>query len=107
MDLEAQVRTHIDALETELKKDPVESRYPIEAICLVGRLPAGWDNPDVRKRDEESLKAYSIRVITYQELIDNAFSAYAKFVAASEAVGKLRMLLDNVRSYGEASPRQS
>lgn len=104
VDIEAQARTHIDALETELKKDPVESRYPIEAICLVGRLPAGWDNPDVRKRDEESLKAYSIRVITYQELIDNAFSAYAKFVEASEAVDKLRTLLDNIRSYGEASP---
>ena len=104
VDIEAQVRTYIDALENELKKDPVESRYPIEAICLVGRLPAGWDNPDVRKRDEESLKAYAIRVITYQELIDNAFSAYAKFVEASEAVDKLRTLLDNIRSYGNASP---
>ena len=104
VDIEAQLSTYIDALETELKKDPVESRYPIEAICLVGRLPAGWDNPDVRKRDEESLKVYSIRVITYQELIDNAFSAYAKFVEASEAVGKLRTLLDNVRSYGNSSP---
>lgn len=105
VDIEAQVRTYMDALETELKQDPVESRYPIEAICLVGRLPSGWANPEVRRRDEESLKAYSIRVITYQELIDNAFSAYAKFVEASEAVDKLRRLLDNVRAYGEASPR--
>lgn len=98
-EIESQIRRYIDALENELKKDSKESQYPIESICIVGRLPRGWANPDTRKKDEDSLRVYSIKIITYDELIDNAFSAYSKFIEASESVTKLRTLLDNIRRY--------
>ena len=99
IEIESQIRRYIDALENELKKDAKESQYPIESICTVGKLPRGWANPDTRKKDEDSLRVYSIKIITYDELIDNAFSAYSKFIEASESVTELRTLLDNIRTY--------
>ena len=99
MEIESQIRKYIDAVENELKRNANEARYPIESACIVGKLPRGWENPDTRKKDEDSLRPYSIRIITYDELIDNAFSAYSKFIEASESVGKLRNLIDKIRSY--------
>ena len=98
-ELEQQARKYIDALRVEIRKNPHEARYPIEAVCLVGRLPTGWDNPQDRRKDEESLRVYSIRVMTYSELIDNAFSAYSKFIEASQGVSRVRQLIDNIRAY--------
>ena len=43
--IEDQVRDYIEAVKLEVRQDPAESRYPIEAICLLGTLPTGWDNP--------------------------------------------------------------
>lgn len=69
-EIEIQILKYIDALENELKKNPEESRYPIESVCIVGKLPRGWTNPETRKKDEDSLRVYSIRIITYDELIE-------------------------------------
>ena len=98
-ELGQQARKYIDALDREIKKDTSESRYPIEAVCLVGRLPTGWDDAETKKRDEDALRIQSIRVMTYDELIESAFSAYSKFIEASAGVGRLRQLIDNIRSY--------
>ena len=43
--IEAQMKKYIKAVKKELKKDSKESTYPIEGICLVGKLPQGWEDP--------------------------------------------------------------
>ena len=99
-DLERQVREYIDAVEEELKKSSTQnSMLPIEAICIVGKLPRGWEDQRTRNRDEQSLRLYNIRIVTYDELIDNANAAYGKFVAASGSQGKLRQLMDKIRDH--------
>ena len=108
-EIEAQLTRYLNAVAAELKKDPEQSWLPIEGICLVGKLPRGWDNPEERRIDEESLRPRRIRVVTYDELINNAESAYAKFLKATATVEKLGQLLDRIRNYtpeGEHS-RQS
>ena len=50
-------------------------------------------------KDEESLRVYRIRVMTYKELIDNAESAYAKFLEATAKAQDLTVLLDEIRNY--------
>ena len=99
IEIESQLKKYIDALRKEIEKNPNEARYPIEAVCLVGRLPREWDNAETRKRDEDGLRPYGIRVMTYQELIDNSVAAYSKFVDASESVGRLRELIEKIRTY--------
>ena len=78
VDIETQLKNYIDALKHELLKYPKDSNFPIESVCIVGKLPLNWNDPEVRRRDEDSLKPYSIKVLTYEELISNAHSAYAK-----------------------------
>ena len=98
-DLEEQAKRYINALRQAIDRNPDEARYPIEAVCVVGRLPRGWNDPESRKKDEDSLRAWSIRVMSYDELIDNAFSAYSKFIEASDDMDRLRRLIDNIRTY--------
>ena len=98
--IEDQVNDYIAAVKQEIDKDPDQQRYPIEAISLLGELPIGWDNPNTRQLDEESLRRYGIRVMTYYELINRAHSAYAKFVEAQAPIGKLRGTVEAIRLFG-------
>ena len=103
-EIESQLTKYMRVVEEELKKDPGEARLPIEGVCLVGELPRGWEDFSSRRRDEESLRAYPIRVMTYDELINNAESAYAKFVQATAKTEKLNALLDRIRDYQPDNP---
>ncbi len=98
-EIEAQLLKYRDALENELKNDPNEFRHRIESVCIVGRLPRGWDDAHVRQVDEASLNPYFIRVMTYRELIDNAYAAYGKFIEASHRPSALHDLIERVRTY--------
>ena len=98
-DLESQVRGYMGALAKELSKSDENTRkLPIEAVCIVGKLPQGWEDENTRKLDEESLRLYSIRVVTYDELIDNALAAYGKFIEASESTSELQELIKQIRN---------
>lgn len=99
-DLEQQVRGYMDALKNELNNSSIRNAaLPIEAVCIVGNRPRGWGDETTRSKDEESLRLYGIRVVTYDELIDNAYAAYGKFVEASKSKGELRLLIDQIRNY--------
>ncbi len=99
-DLESQVKGYINALRNEIRNSSKETAaLPIEAVCIVGSLPKDWENEKTRSLDEQSLRMYGIRVVTYDELIDNAFVAYGEFIAASESKGKLRLLMEQIRDY--------
>ena len=98
-DIERQLTTYIRATEEELKKDPEQRDVPVQGICLVGKLPLGWEDWSRRIRDEDSLRPYRIRVVTYDELINNAESAYAKFLEVTGATQELTALLERIRSY--------
>lgn len=103
-EIEGQLKKYIEAVEKELKQDPNERDLPVQGICLVGKLPRGWDDLSVRTKDEESLRVYRIRVVTYRELINNAESAYAKFLKATSATQELNVLLDRIRNYASEEP---
>ena len=98
-DIEAQLTGYMRAVDAELKKDPKHGALPIEGICLLGKLPRGWEDMNERRLDEESLRPRRIRVMTYSELINNAESAYAKFLEATSTTEKLNALLDRIRKY--------
>ena len=103
-ELEEQVKGYMNALEEELKTNSEETRnLPIEGVCIVGKLPRGWSDERTRSVDEQSLALYRIRVMTYNELIENAFNTYGKFIQASESGHKLRTLIGKV---GEFKPTE-
>lgn len=97
-EIEAQARRYIMAVRNELKRMN-KSNEPIETVCVVGEPPRGWQDLAERRRDEESLRPHAIRVITYRELIENARSAYAKFIQVSDPHNEIREMIDRIRSY--------
>ncbi len=101
-EIEEQLRRYMRAARDEVAKDPKQAALPTDGVCLVGRLPRDWDDPETRRLDEESLRPHRIRVMTYDELINNAESAYAKFLAATGATEKLSVLIDRIRRYDPA-----
>ena len=103
-EIEEQLTKYMTAVRAELKKDPAEAALPMEGVCLVGKLPRGWDDPEERRIDEDSLRPRRIRIITYNELINNAESAYAKFLAATASTKELSQLLDRIRTYKSDVP---
>ena len=98
-EIEEQLTKYMRAVRAEIRKDPRQDKLPIQGICLVGKPPQGWENPEDRKEDEESLRARRIRVITYDELINNAESAYAKFLESTKKTKSLNVLLERIRNY--------
>lgn len=105
-DLEAQVSGYMDELRKELAKSPRgNASLPIEAVCVVGKLPRGWEDERTRRLDENSLKLYGIRVVTYDELIDNAYAAYGEFIKAFKSQGALRKLMEKIRTFNPNDPK--
>lgn len=97
-EIEEQLKKYMLAVRNHLR-DNNEPTEPLNAVCIVGKLPRGWQDPEERKRDEDSLRPHSIRIITYEELISNAYSAYSKFISASEELRELRELITKIRSH--------
>lgn len=97
-ELEEQAIKYLDAVRNELRQSN-EADSPLEAVCIVDTLPYGWDDPEHRARDEKSLHVYSIRVITYKELIKNARQVYTKFIAATSELEWLRELTASLRDH--------
>lgn len=56
---------------------------PIESVCLVGKPLSNWQNPEERNASQNSLAQLGIRVVLYQELIDNAYRSYKKYLDKS------------------------
>ena len=105
-EIEEQLTKYIRAVEAEIKKDPNQSALPVEGVCLVGKLPLGWEDPNERRTAKDSLRPLRIRVMTYEELINNAESAYAKFLEATGDTRELHVLLDRIRKYVPEQSRE-
>lgn len=95
-----QIDAYVDALKTELEKTPEAARFPIEAVCLLDKLPKGWGNAQRRQQDENALAVSGIRVMTYAGLIESARSRYRAFSQASEEASDLHRLIERIRAHG-------
>lgn len=102
-EIEGQLRKYKDALEHKLLNYTDDREEKIESICLVGKLPRGWSNKDTKNDDIISLQAYSIRVLTYDQLVKNALWVYSKFAENVKPVGVLQDLIEKIRSYEDNS----
>ncbi|MDA7968827.1 MAG: ATP-binding protein [Gammaproteobacteria bacterium] len=105
-DLEDQIRKYMRVVRRKLS-DANEKMRHIEGVCIVGKLPAEWDDENVKRAEMQSLRALDVRVITYDELAKNAFSAYSKFIAAQEEVGKVRKLIREIYASLESDEHEN
>lgn len=65
----------------------------LQVVCVLGREPSDWSDPDGRKRSRELMDAVNGRIVLYQELVANAHEAYSQYLEANRQVGQVRDIL--------------
>jgi Histidine kinase-, DNA gyrase B-, and HSP90-like ATPase len=78
-------------------------KEPIEAVCIVGEKLSDWLDERSSDKSIGILKAANIRVVLYQELIDNAYRQYSAFVEKDHEVGRIYNLLRDIDDTSVAS----
>ncbi|PAF44046.1 hypothetical protein BJI48_04500 [Helicobacter sp. 11S02596-1] len=92
-----QVGFYIKAVKKQLSLEG-KGYEPVEAICIVGVMPAEWDNLETREEDIRILEIKKIRVMTYQQLINQAYSLYSDYLNRQTDKGKLLQLLQEIEN---------
>jgi hypothetical protein len=69
---------------------------PIEIVCVVGAPLRDWDEAGGRAKADGMLRSIGARVVTYQELLENANRAYQSFLERRRELGRLRDVLAEV-----------
>lgn len=80
---------------------------PVEFVCVVGKHPMDWMNPDSRSRSERSLAVYSTRIVTYGEIIRNAQEAYRDYTERQDSVSRVYNLITSIEEADKESIRPS
>jgi len=71
----------------------------IETICIIGKPMSGWEDLSNEQEDRKTFAQKNIRIITYDSLLDNAFTSYKAYLEKSQKVGKLIELIKEIEDY--------
>lgn len=72
-------------------------REPVELVCVIGRRLRDWDeSSEGQEVSRRSLEALSARVVTYEELIDNALQAYSDYLTSADEAGRVYRLISSI-----------
>lgn len=95
-DLYGQISRYYSAAEKVLA-DTGRKNEPLEIVCVVGRRLRDWDeSPSGEERSRKSLRALNARVVSYDELIDNALQAYQDYVDRGQEAGRVYRLIQEI-----------
>ena len=95
-ELQGQISKYYNSAENVLKAMS-KGNEPLEIVCVVGKRLRDWDESTTgERRSRDSLKAYNARVVSYDELINNALQAYQDYVDSKERVGRVYRLIQEV-----------
>lgn len=95
-DLLEQVSRYYSAAENALAESG-RGDEPLEIVCVVGRKLRDWgDSPSGEERSRDSLSAQNARVVSYDELIENALQAYQDYVDRGNEAGRVYRLIQEI-----------
>ncbi len=82
-----QVEKYRDKLMEILDNNSIKE--PVEVVCIVGKKLSDWQSSQKRDESNRLLDTKNIRVVLYQELIQNAYKMYADYLAKEKEVGRI------------------
>lgn len=95
-DLHGQISKYYSAAEKVLA-DTNRSNEPLEIVCVVGMRLRDWDDSESgEERSRKSLEALNARIVSYDELIDNAQQAYQDYVDRGQEAGRVYRLIQEI-----------
>lgn len=88
----------VDKYRTALQKllEEVNKEEPVEVVCIVGKLLRQWTNAREREISRRSLAEKGIRVVLYDELIENAYRSYQAFLEKNREADRVYQLIQNI-----------
>lgn len=72
---------------------------PFEFVCLMGKPPSEWNNPDGKSVVENILKAQNARYVNYDELLKNSYQAYSDYLGQAKVVEGLGKVIGAIDDY--------
>ena len=93
-DLLKQVEKYGDALRKLIRE--TGKNEPIEIVCLVGRELEKWDDAEQRERSKRTMAEQNVRVVLYDELIEDAYRNYNAFLQLRHEYGRVYRLIKNL-----------
>ncbi len=91
----AQVDKYRNGLEKILLEISPKQVPVIEAVCVVGKKLKDWTNDHKINESIKTMEAKSTRVVTYQQLIENAYKTYSEYLNSQRENVKLIKVLEN------------
>ena len=92
--LQIQIGKYRTALQKLLAK--ANKNEPIEVVCIVGKPLRQWETPKSQEESKRSLEIRNIRVVLYNELIENAFRSYQAFLDKNKEAGAVYDLIREI-----------
>ena len=72
---------------------------PVEIVLLLGKEPAEWANLGGRERAEQVLRTYRARIVFYDRLLRDAYSAYDDYMKGRQVVDRLAEVMKAIDDY--------
>ncbi|MFC1590273.1 hypothetical protein ACFL42_02125 [Candidatus Omnitrophota bacterium] len=101
-ELMEQVDKYRDAL-TKILESTNKSNEPIEIVCIVGKDLSDWSNPTKKEESIRSLAVKHIRVVLYQQLIEDAYRGYEAYLSKDKEAGKIFKLIGDIEKISDKS----
>ncbi|MDE0086813.1 MAG: hypothetical protein OXU23_13930, partial [Candidatus Poribacteria bacterium] len=93
-DLLKQVEKYGNALRKLIRE--TGKNEPIEIVCLVGRDLEQWSDAEERERSKRTMAEQNVRVVLYDELIEDAYRNYNAFLQLRHEYGRVYRLIKNL-----------
>jgi hypothetical protein len=95
-DISKQVKKYIKALKKCLKAKDKDNE-PVEAIVILGNNPLDWNDETEAEEGRKALEANNIRILLYDKMLDQAYSAYAQYAEKHKEAGRLSKVLESLQ----------
>ena len=93
-DLLRQVEKYGEALRKIVRA--IGKNEPVEIVCLVGRQLVQWSDAEQRERSKKTMEQQNVRVVLYDELIEDAYRTYNSFLELRHEHGRVYRLVKNL-----------
>lgn len=90
-----QLSKYENAIRKQLRNLNVEHEE-IECIFICGETPNSWIDIATKTKEQKALKEMNIRVLTYDELIQQSYNAYKEYMNKEQENGRILTILKEI-----------
>lgn len=95
-DLLKQVEKYGEALRKLVRA--IGKNEPVEIVCIVGKPLTQWANAEQKERSRRTMAEQNVRVVLYDELIEDAYRSYQTFLEKNREAGRVYRLIQNIET---------